>query len=288
MRADHSWHANPEELARYRSGPVGRIAAASIEAHLLACHQCRLTLSQLTGPGPATAGLMDTSRERRERMWEVIAEETDRRGWLTRIDAPWLRLSIGSPLLLAALVAVVVGLLAVPLLNAIGDVRSAAITLVALAPTAPVIGTLLAYRPEFEPAGSLTRATPQSGLRLVLIRSVVAAGVAIPAGLAVGVALPIRAGLVIGWLIPAVAMCASVVAVGTRVEPSAFGGVMAVVWVGAVVRDTRGTRRLPVDTALEELFVNHMTTQVVALLVLVSAAAVITARWHERLSGRLT
>ncbi len=282
MSPDPSWHASTAELADYRSGPRGDVAAASIEAHLLVCHRCRLVLSGLA----LETTTDDTSRDRRERIWAVITDETERGSWLGRINAPWLRLSIGSPLLLGALAAVVSVLLAVPLLNAVDDVRSAAMTLIALAPVGPVVATLLAYRPELEPAGTLTRATPQSGLRLVLIRAAVATAFAIPAGLVASVALPLPIDLLLGWLIPAVAMCAAVLAVGTRIEPSAFAAVVVTAWAAAVLRDGRGNRALPVDTALEQLFVNRATTQFVALAILALSSVVIATGWRERIPGR--
>ena len=77
------WHAGEEELAAYESGRAHRALAASIEAHMLKCAECRAALARRT-PDDET-----------EAAWAMLADAIDRpsptmlarltgRHWFTR------------------------------------------------------------------------------------------------------------------------------------------------------------------------------------------------------------
>ena len=138
--------------------------AASLETHLLGCADCRARL----GLGQPT----DT-----ELAWDRLADAIDRpsRSSLARCARPSRR----PPLVQAALVAVLlVGLVPLVTATAFGD--AGLVALLVLAPLAPVAAVALAYRDGSDPAGEISLATPSAGLRLVALRALLVAAVALP------------------------------------------------------------------------------------------------------------
>jgi len=267
------WHAADDHLAAFRDGSLGPVAAASVETHVVECEVCRSKLRTL-GPVGAEDG------RRRERMWSAIADRIDQptRNWHGH---RWLQATVGTPSLFLATVAVVLALLAVPVAASLGNPRVATAILFALAPLAPVLGVVLAFRSETDPAGELGAAAPLVSLRLVLMRAAVVLGVAIPAGLATSALLPLPFPLVLGWLLPGLGLCAVVLAAAALVEPTRLASVLAIGWAAAVAAAFAGTRRVPLESALEQIFVNQTVTQTLFGVVAVVAAGLVFVRRAE-------
>ncbi len=69
MNTPTGWHADPTTLARYAADDLPFAAAASVEAHLLACADCRAALV------PAAAPRLDVTRL--DRIWDDVVDAAD-------------------------------------------------------------------------------------------------------------------------------------------------------------------------------------------------------------------
>jgi hypothetical protein len=263
------WHADDAQLTAFRDGTLAPIAAASLEAHLIGCARCRTALAHAT-VGDATG--------RRDRIWHAIEDRIDRPSHDWR-GQWWLQTTIGTPSLVWASVALLLTLLAIPLFASIGSERAAVAVLYAIAPLAPVVGAVLAYRSDTDPAGELASASPLASVRLVLMRAAVVLVVAVPVGLAAAALLPVPFHLVIGWLLPGLALCAVVLAAASRVDPTRLAAALALAWAVVVAAAFANTRNVALNAALEQLFVNQRFTQVAfGALAAVATAVAVTRR----------
>ncbi len=230
-----AWHADDQDLTTYLSGTASLVLAASLEAHLLGCADCRSRLGALIGP------------TEQEVAWQRLADAVDRPS-----RSPWIvRSAVATPVMVqaAALAVLLVGL--VPLLAATAWGDRGLVTLLVLAPLAPVAAVALAYRDTSDPSGEMALAAPVAGLRLVALRALLVAAVAMP--IAVGVLLavdrwigdvPVR--LAFAWCLPGLALAALVLLAGTtRLDPVHVAVATSTGWaflVGAIVFVERSVR----------------------------------------------
>ena len=268
-RGSFDWHPAPDVLGAYADATATSVQADSVEAHLLRCERCRSELGSLVvGGGDATT----------DAVWLAITDRIDRPSASGRPGSWWLKVTFGSPLLWVATLALAAALLVVPLVVSLVDPTAGVTVLLALAPLAPVVGALLAYRPEIDPAGAMTAATPLATATLVLTRAAVVAGSALPAALVAAVLLPARLELLVGWLLPGLALSLVVLAAGTRTDPSRLAATLAVVWAAAVTVAGTRLRHVPLEDMLDQLFVNQLATQLMFLTVALVAAGTVTLR----------
>ena len=161
-----TWHADEETLRSWATGSAAPLLAASIEAHLLRCEECRRRTSSLS---------VRTIPDDTVRRWDALADRIDRPR-----SNPLLRLGLATPGLRTAWLASLLLLLALPVLVSVVGVRLP--LFMALAPVAPLAAVALAYGRDAEPAGELALATPSAGLRVVSARAVLVALTAVPIG----------------------------------------------------------------------------------------------------------
>jgi hypothetical protein len=192
-----------------------------------------------------------------------------------------VRVTIGTPTLALVAALLVVVLVAVPVLAAAGGTRAATAVLFAFAPLVPVLGVVLAFRADTDPAGELSVATPLASIRLVLLRTAVVLAIAMPVGVFASALVPAPFGLVIGWLLPGLALCGIVLACSSRLDPARLGAVLAGGWAVAVGASFVRTRAVALDLALEAIFVNQELTQIVSALVVCAAAVFIALQRTE-------
>ncbi len=105
----------------------------------------------------------------------------------------------------------------------------------------------------------------------------------LPIGLIASVLLPVPTTLVLGWFLPAVAVCAIVLAVGTRHNPMWVAGSLAVGWAAVVLGGLARLRDVPLTDALEQLSVNQPLVQIGSLIV-----AVVAGAWFTMWRGDVT
>lgn len=260
------WHAGESDLAAYAAGGTPPVLAASLEAHLASCATCRGRLAALSDRAQVDAA------------WLRLADTIDRpsrRGWL-------LRPAVATPAMLQAALAAVFLVGIVPLLTAaiVGDMGLVALLVVA--PLAPVAAVALAYRDVADPAGEIGLATPTAGLRLVALRALLVAAVALPLAFLVLTAVdvwvqdvPVR--LALAWCLPGLALAAITLLAGTtRVDPLDVALTVAGGWallVAAVVTVRRSLR----PDALADL-VAHPAVQSTALAVAIVAVVLTVVR----------
>lgn len=213
----NTWHATSEELADYRYGAGDPGFTASVEAHLLACPDCRRSL--------AVAGGQALTAET-QRRWSALAE---------RLDAPrstaLSRISVSTrPLLSAGLLAMVL-VIVLPLFPVLVVGLGVPNVLLAMAPLVPIATVALSYRTSSDPAGELAAAAPMAGLRLVAGRALVVSLMAAPLGVAVGLLMHIPAQLAFAWLLPGLALSSLVLLAGTtRLDPTVVACTLGVCW----------------------------------------------------------
>jgi len=268
---ENAWHAPADLLDRFVAGPgsLDGVSAASLEAHLLACDQCRAAVSSRT------------PTEILEQSWSSIASRIDR-PHLSFVEGVLCRLGVseGSARVLAATPGLsIAGLLAVVAI-ASGAVVSSRITdtagaFLVVAPLLPLLAVTGTFAAAADPAGETGVVTPLHGLGLVLRRSVVVLAVVFfvlgLADLAVGqLGVPVLA-----WVLPAWSLAVGAMALGTwfRAEVAALG--LGLGWM-VLVLVTRWAEGRSAGYAQAVVFAP--AGQVTALVVLVAATWVVVLR----------
>ena len=224
------WHADPEAVSRYAAGELDEARMYSLEAHFLACGQCRSLLSPLAEP------------EAIERVWMEVEEAVDapRPG---AVERAMLRLGLPDHLsrLLAATPSLRLswfGAVAVALGFAVLAARGGHTGLVmflAIAPLIPVVGVAAAFGPGIDPTYEIGVAAPLRSFKLLLFRSTaVLVASLILIGLA-ALALPSLDWTAAAWLLPAFALTLVTLAVATVAEPVPSAVGVAVGWTISVV-----------------------------------------------------
>jgi hypothetical protein len=238
-----SWHVQEPTMDAYVDGRIDDAVAFSLEAHVLACSQCRDALSARD----------DTDRH--ERVWTALRAEIDRprvgiveRG-LTAVGIreDVARLLAATPALRASWLAAVAATLAFAVIASravAGDI----LPFLALAPLIPLAGVAAAFGKPADPAWELGLSTPTGGFTLMLIRSTAVLAVsAVLAGLA-AVALPDAGWSAAAWLLPALALTVlTLVASSTRLSATGAAGLVGGAWLVVVtVADRLADRPLAV------------------------------------------
>jgi hypothetical protein len=265
VHGELTWHVDREDLDAYGRGQVHGISADSIEAHLLRCDRCRATLAT-SSPSP-----------RRELRWEAISYEIDRPTRWNR-SSTWVRLAVGTPQLALAGLALAIASICVPLLVGLVDSRAAVTIYLALAPVAPILGVLLAYRAAADPAGQLAQASPLHTFTVVVMRTAVLLGAVLPAGLLTAVLLPGSTTVLLSWFLPTLAGCSLVLAAGTRFDPIWLAGSLATGWAALVWSGMSHERFQPVAEAVKSLQVGDVAVQGTSLAVTLVAIAWFTSQ----------
>ena len=268
------WHAGEQALAAYVSGGAPRALAASVEAHLLSCSDCRADLGRLSG---------DTESDR---AWERLADSIDRPsvtplGRLTK--GHWfVRSSVATPAMLQAALGAMMLVGLVPLAAAITAGDAGLVLLLVLAPLAPMAAVALAYREWADPAGEISLATASAGLKLVALRALVVSLAALPFAFLVLVVVDIWAGdvpirLGAAWCLPGLALAALVLLAGTtRLDPLQVAIGISVAWTVTVATQVTVGRSLRPEHFLD--IIAGPAVQAAALAVLCAAVLLTVVR----------
>jgi hypothetical protein len=255
-----TWHADEETLRAWADGSAAPVPAASLEAHLLRCDECRRRMATLAPPASGSDVV---------RRWDALADRIDR----PRAN-PLLRLGLATPGLRTAWLASVLLLLTVPVVVSVLDLRLP--VFMALAPVAPLAAVALTYGHHADPAGELALATPTAGLRVVAARAVLVALSAVPVGVGLALLLGLPTPVALGWLLPGAALASLVVLSGTtRLDPAVVAASLGSLWVVAVSWPA-ASRRVPADVVTH--LVASVPSQLTALVVALAAIALTLAR----------
>ncbi|MFF7331138.1 zf-HC2 domain-containing protein [Streptomyces sp. NPDC090306] len=228
-----TWHVAEEDLRAYARGELAPPLLWSADTHLAACAHCRTLLAEAGEPGALDAG------------WARLDAELDapRRGPSERVLVRLgvadhtARLLTATPVLRRSWLGAVVFVLTATVL-AVRTVDTPTLFL-GLAPLLPLAGVALSFGPFADPTYEMAVVAPLHGFRLLMIRTVavLAAGLVLN-GLAT-LALPGYGLLALAWLLPALALTATGLALSTRLGPvtgpAAVGGGWLVLLLSARV-----------------------------------------------------
>ncbi|MEU0744022.1 zf-HC2 domain-containing protein [Streptomyces sp. NPDC006134] len=220
-----SWHVPEEDLRAYARGELAAPALWSADAHLAACARCR--------GGLGAVGDVDGG-------WERLDAELDAprpgmfEGLLVRAGVAdhTARLLAATPVLrrswLGAVVVVLV--LSVAAAYAAPPGRSPTLFL-ALAPLLPLAGVALSYGPALDPTYEMAVVAPLHGFRLLMIRTVAVLAAVLGLGGLATLALPGYGLRALAWLLPALALTSTGLALTPRFGPVAGPGAVGGAWL---------------------------------------------------------
>ena len=261
-----AWHVDDDVLTDYADGfPLAPALQASVEKHLESCAGCRARLA------PA----VDTARL--DAVWaEVVATvDAPRPGPVERlllrlgVREDTARLLAATPSMRASWLSSVVVVLALAVISA-HSVEDGVVLFLALAPVLPVAGVAAAFSPLTDPVHETTAAAPYSRVKLLVVRSTAVVAVTLVLGAALAGALPGAPWLAVAWLLPALALSASTLALSTWFEPLRTAAVLVVAWFAVALPGLLPGR--------DPLLAVRAGVQVTCLVLLAAALVVVAVR----------
>ncbi len=267
-----NWHLDQATAELYAGGELAGARAASVEAHLLACDACRARLRPVA---PSV---------RLEALWAEIEERVDspRQTWLVRlltalrVPNEEARLLAAAPSLQLSWLVALATVLAFAAAATHGGERGMLLFLV-LAPLAPVAGVAGAYGRGIDPTYEVTRSTPYSTYRLLLLRvtAVLVTSVLLTSAIALMVS---DAWIAAAWLLPSLAMVGLILVMSRWFELPVTAGAVAAMY-SAVVGSAWFSH-----TSIRSLF--DTPTQLASLAIVIGCLLVVFIPMHNRAALR--
>lgn len=268
-----SWHVDEMAVRRYQDGAADRVEAASLEAHLTGCEECR--------------GLVTVDEDWLERSWMGIADqvESGSPGWVERgltktgMSASLARIVAVSPALRISFVlavALVMGFAALAsTTNPTGETYR---IFLAVAPLLPVAGVAFAYGRLVDPAHEFTMVAPIDSFRLLMLRAATVLTVSIVLGLLIWPLVPAPGSFGISaWLLPALALTLITLALASRFEIWVAGVIVGGGWVAAM---------LLANSWDVEAFDRTAQTLYIGLIIVAVGVVLIRRNHYDREGGR--
>ncbi len=227
-----TWHVAEDDLRAYGRGELAAPMLWSADTHLMACARCRGVLAEVSDPVSLDEG------------WERLDAELDvprpafLESMLVRAGVAdhTARLLAATPVLrrswLSALVAVL--FFTVLATSSAGAPQSPAMFL-ALAPLLPLAGVALSYGPVLDPTYEMAVVSPMHGFRLLLIRTVPVLAVALALNGLATLALPSYGLRALAWLLPALALTSTGLALTPRLGPVLAPSLVGGSWIAVLL-----------------------------------------------------
>jgi hypothetical protein len=272
-----SWHLTVETIDAYLVDRLSDAYAASAEAHLLSCAECRAALAARQHRGTAGQRRHDDSLtlvlDRIDRPYPSLLERL-----LTVLGATGslARLTAGAPRLRHAWFAAGLAVLTTAVLLAQFASGPAGVVLfVVSAPIAPAAGIALTYGRAADPAGELALVAPFPALRLLLLRSVLVLASWLPVAVLLAVALPVHGRVALLWFVPALALSSLTVALSSYLDTVRAAAAVIATWLVLAAVTVRGSRLSPAAVWLDHSQLFRPAGQ--ALLAALAVAGVVVA-----------
>lgn len=272
-----TWHLDASTIDGFTTVALTPSAQASAEAHLEACPSCRAAVASSAGNGALAARL--------DRTWAEAAARIDapRGGRLERFAT-----AAGVPEHLARVIGASAGFrsawLASLALAVVAGLAVAAgelgpVPFLLLSPLVPVAGVVAAFGGTSHAAGSraMEVATPFGELRLVLLRTVAVTVTSIVLLGATTLALPASGPDAVAWLLPALALTTTTLALTTRFVPERAAAAVAAGWLLVIAVIATELPRAGRPTA-DELGGIAAPLQLIALALLILSSGVFLRR----------
>lgn len=264
-------HTDFAVIDSYAAATLDPVRAAGLEAHLVACEECRAVLARRVSL---------TTRPHLEQIWDGIVDHLDapRVGPVERalraagLPEHTARLLAATPALHASWLLAVSALLAFTVFAA-HAAAGGALAFLALAPLLPLAGVATAYGPGVDPTYEIGMAAPLSSFRLLLVRAAAALVASVfLVGLA-AVALPSVTWSAAVWLLPSLALSLVSLALGAVVNPLWASGGIGIGWLAVVTTIASG--KTPADAIF-----GHIAQVTWAVLAVVAAIVITWRRDH--------
>jgi hypothetical protein len=215
------WHIGADLFDDYQRGGLTPSRMLAVEAHLQACAGCRAAV-------PQDPGWLDES-------WSGIAARLDD----PRVDLSHhrVRVLIAAPALRWSWLGATVAVLTFGIAAAVAGQSAARTTLLlylVCAPILPVLAVATVYGPPIDPMHEITSATPMAGPSLVLWRSTAVVGLSVVIGLLGALLLPGPGWWAVAWLLPALLLCVSTLALATAMPLVRAAAVFGSAWLVVV------------------------------------------------------
>ena len=282
-----TWHASTESLERYARGTASPAEAASLEPHLLDCHQCRTSLAAAMPPATderlsdILSRIVDTADEPSPSFIERIVRRIGVSDHIARL------LGVTPSLRTSWLVGVVVSLAFAVVAS---DVRGGVTIFLIVAPLLPVAGVAAAFR--VAASGEMSAVASTRASWLLLIRTVAVLFTTLLLTGAAALALPGNEWEAAAWLIPSLALSASAVALATWIDPPVVAATLAAAWLcgcaatfGPIARRIGTISDVPADDLIARSFLFGPAGQITLGLVAL-AAITITVLQRETIDTR--
>ncbi|MBW8702468.1 hypothetical protein MBT84_23005 [Streptomyces sp. MBT84] len=223
------WHADIDDLRAYARGELRAPRLWSVDTHLVTCATCRGTLAEVSDPPALDAG------------WERLDAELDAprpgfvEGLLLRIGVAdhTARLLLATPVLRASWLGAVLLVLAMTVASVYTS--DSPVLFLALAPLLPLAGVALSYGPALDPTHELAIVAPLHGFRLLMTRTVAVLVASLGLNGLATLALPGYGLRALAWLVPALALTATGLALTARLGPVLAPALVSGGWVALLM-----------------------------------------------------
>lgn len=268
------WHLDDGLLDSYAEGrPMTAALAASAEAHLERCAACQARLAPAVDPA------------RLDAVWAEVVDAVDAPApsllerLLTRLGAApdTARLLAVTPSLQLSWLTGTAIALTLALMVAHTGENGIALFL-ALAPVLPVAGVAVAFGARTDPLHEVALAAPYSSYRLLLVRSAAVLATTLVLAVPAAALLPSTPVVAAAWLLPALALTSTSLALARRVDAVVSSAVLSTAWLVVALSGLAPDR--------DPLLVATLAPQVACLALLVLAAgALLVQRRSPLVSG---